>query len=242
MSLLVTNFAPPTLNHPSLLDHHDARVLFHELGHAVHNLVTCTKYSLSKSQDYGEIPSILLENWIWEPEVLIRLGKHYSTGENLPLKLANDIARTKMHNRAMGLLNQVQRAEFDLDIHSPVDNHAALAMDTTALWNASRQSASPYNFDEEPSHWGFEQAAFGHIFRNYDAVFFAYPLSQVYAIDIYASVFKDNPLSQVVGRRWREIVLEKGSGESEADLLERFLGRELLVKTQFDEMARSLDA
>lgn len=142
----------------------------------------------------------------------------------------------------MGVLPGVQRAEFDLDIHSPTDHSESLAMNTTTLWNASRQSALPYNIDEEPSHWGFEQAAFGHIFRNYDAAFFAYPLSQVYAADIYASVFKDNPLSEIQGRRWREVVLEKGSGESEADLLERFLGRELRVEAQFDEMARILDA
>ena len=146
-----------------------------------------------------------------------------------------------MLNQARNLLIQVQRAEFDLKIHSPVDHDAALAMDSTKLWNASRQNALPYSFDEEPLHWGFEQAAFGHIFRNYDAAFFAYPLSQVYATNIYASVFKENPLSEIEGRRWRQMVLEKGSSENEADILERFLGRKFRVQAQFEEMARSLE-
>jgi metallopeptidase MepB len=177
--------------------------MFHELGHAIHNIVASTKYAIPHSRDFIEIPSIMLENWIWIPEVLVGLGKHYSflgeyreelgassnpiksgiTGqiiekaeENLPLALAQAVSRTKNYDQAHKILSQVQPALFDLAVHTPTDHRAALEMDTTALWNQTKHEIIQHSFGNVAEDWGFGQGGFPHIFRKYDAGYFAYPL------------------------------------------------------------------
>lgn len=86
-----------------------------------------SKYALSHSRDFVEIPSIMLENFIWVPEILVTLGKHYSClrGEDtdmsatnvsarLPQDLAAAMARTKNVNAAHDMLTQIRLALFDL--------------------------------------------------------------------------------------------------------------------------------
>lgn len=177
--------------------------MFHELGHAIHNIVAHTTYGIPHSRDFIEIPSIMLENWIWIPEVLVSLGKHYtflgeyevevetlsnpvegeSAGhaivkaeENLPLALAQAVGRTKTYDQAHKILSQVQPALFDLAVHTPANHRAALEMDTAALWNQTKHEIFQHSFGNAREDWGFGQGGFPHIFRKYDAGYFAYPL------------------------------------------------------------------
>lgn len=53
-----------------------------ELGHGIHNLVSKPRYARFHGTrvppDFGEMPSIMLENWCWMPDVLERLSCHYT--------------------------------------------------------------------------------------------------------------------------------------------------------------------
>jgi metallopeptidase MepB len=54
-----------------------------ELGHGIHNLVSKTRYSRFHGTsglffDFVEMPSMMLENWCWIPDVLQELSCHYS--------------------------------------------------------------------------------------------------------------------------------------------------------------------
>ena len=61
----------------------EARTLFHEFGHVLHNVLTEAKYSsisgTSVSRDFVEVPSQILENWAWHPVVLKQISKSYKT-------------------------------------------------------------------------------------------------------------------------------------------------------------------
>lgn len=162
--------------------------MFHELGHAIHKLVTHTKHQHGCSRDFVEIPSILLENWIWVPSVLRRLGKHYSylndeylsfwkvqkgdvntrPEEELPEKLTLDLAKTKHVNGAHAMLHQVFLALFDLTIHNADEAHP---VDTTKLWNESKSEIMGLGRADS-----IGQASFAHLFRGYDAAYFTYAL------------------------------------------------------------------
>lgn len=164
--------------------------MFHELGHGIHKLVTRTAYYHGVARDFVEIPSIMLENWIWVPDVLVSLGRHYSyisdayrqawqeshageaqPEEALPAGLARDLARTKHVNGAHAMLHQVFLALFDLTIHSPATPEAARMTDTTALWNKSKGEIIGLGTTD-----GIGQASFAHPFRAYDAAYFTYSL------------------------------------------------------------------
>ncbi|KAM0233333.1 hypothetical protein ACHAP5_010450 [Fusarium lateritium] len=241
-SALVCSFANPSLSRPSLLQHSEVKTMFHELGHAIHNIVANTKYAIPHSRDFIEIPSIMLENWIWLPDILVRLGLHYDSRHEsqgaLPRDLAEGVARTRNANRASNILAQVHPALFDLTIHTPSTHAAALEMDTTDIWNKTKRNILTYSSGPDPQDWGAGQARFAHMFRKNDGSYFAYPLSMVYAADLFTSAFSQDPLSPEAGRRYKHQVLEPGSSRSEMEILKDFLGREPSSKTIFDELNR----
>ncbi|KAI5459090.1 hypothetical protein BGZ63DRAFT_426394 [Mariannaea sp. PMI_226] len=248
-----------TPSKPTLLQHSELKTMFHELGHAIHKLVTSTSHSHGVARDFVEIPSILLENWIWVPSVLRRLGRHYSSlnaefrahyeeqqrmkGNNpenkedadvrkddvlLPEKLAEDLARSKHVGAAHAMLHQVFLALFDLTIHSAAHGQ----VDTTTLWNKLKTDVV-----RMPATQGFGQASFAHPFRAYDAAYFTYAMSKVYATDLWVSHFKANPMDRNVGLRYRQYVLAPGGGQPEGTSLRNFLGREPNDEAYFSEVS-----
>jgi metallopeptidase MepB len=189
----VCNFNPPSASQPSLLAHNEVTLMFHELGHAIHNLVARTKYAIPHSRDYTEIPSLMLEHWTWNADVLMAIGKHYTcldqrpaeTQEDtnvledmgaLPRDFAEKVASTKQLHQAHQMAILIQRALFDLTIHSPNSHEQALNMDITRIWNSSRSEIVGLALSDKPGEESLAHAAFGHIFRKYDAGFFAYAM------------------------------------------------------------------
>ncbi|KAM0563059.1 hypothetical protein ACHAPJ_001903 [Fusarium lateritium] len=235
-----------TPSRPTLLLHSELKTMFHELGHAIHKLVTHTHHQNGCARDFVEIPSILLENWIWVPSVLRRLGKHYSylsdeyldfwkaqeaahrPGETLPEKLAMDLARTKHVNGAHAMLHQVFLALFDLTIHNADEGHP---VDTTKLWNESKTEIMGLGRADS-----IGQASFAHPFRAYDAAYFTYALSKVYATDLWVSHFKADPMDKTIGLRYRQLVLQPGGSQPELKSLSNFLGREPSDKAYYLEV------
>ncbi|KAM0300043.1 hypothetical protein HYE67_005658 [Fusarium culmorum] len=246
-SSLVTSLLH-TPGHPTLLLHSELKTMFHELGHAIHKLVTHTKHQHGCSRDFVEIPSILLENWIWVPSVLRRLGKHYSylneeylsfwkaqkgdvdtrPEEELPEKLTLDIARTKHVNGAHAMLHQVFLALFDLTIHNADEAHP---VDTTKLWNESKTKIMGLGRADS-----IGQASFAHPFRGYDAAYFTYALSKVYATDLWVSHFKADPMDKKTGLLYRQHVLQPGGSRPELKSLSNFLGRQPNDEAYYSEV------
>ncbi|CAG2007216.1 unnamed protein product [Fusarium graminearum] len=246
-SSLVTSLLH-TPGHPTLLLHSELKTMFHELGHAIHKLVTHTKHQHGCSRDFVEIPSILLENWIWVPSVLRRLGKHYSylndeylsfwkvqkgdvntrPEEELPEKLTLDLAKTKHVNGAHAMLHQVFLALFDLTIHNADEAHP---VDATKLWNESKSEIMGLGRADS-----IGQASFAHPFRGYDAAYFTYALSKVYATDLWVSHFKADPMDKKTGLRYRQHVLQPGGSQPELKSLSNFLGREPNDEAYYSEV------
>jgi len=77
----VGNFTKPTADQPSLLSVDEVNTLFHEFGHALHGLLSDCTYETTSgtgvSRDFVELPSQIMENWAFEPEVLKSYARHY---------------------------------------------------------------------------------------------------------------------------------------------------------------------
>lgn len=121
-AFVVCNFAPSSPNSPSLLRHDDVVTLFHEMGHAIHHLLsTVDENGLSGVNgvewDAVEFPSQLLENFAFEPQVLKMFASNYKTNEVLPDEMIQKLVKTKNFQSALTMLRQLEFSLFDFKLH-----------------------------------------------------------------------------------------------------------------------------
>ena len=96
---MVTNFPKSTADKPSLLSHDDVVTFFHEFGHIMHHMCSEANYTrfsgTSVERDFVELPSQMLENWMWDKDIVQRVSKHYKTGEKLPEEMLTQLSYVK---------------------------------------------------------------------------------------------------------------------------------------------------
>lgn len=118
---IVCNFTPPAGQEGvALFTLDDVETLFHEFGHALHNLFAQVKYrSLANVEgDFVELPSQIMENWAIEPALLRQYAHHYRSGEVIPDNLIERIRKSSKFNQGFVTTELVAAALIDLDIHS----------------------------------------------------------------------------------------------------------------------------
>ena len=69
-------------------------------------------------RDFVEMPSQMLENWIWDKEILKKVSKHYIT--NLPLsdEMIDKKVKSKNEFGATAVLELLFKSTFDFIFHS----------------------------------------------------------------------------------------------------------------------------
>ena len=221
VSSIVANFAPPTPGKPSLLPHDDVETVFHEFGHIMHQTLTRAKFaSLSGSnvaQDFVEAPSQMLENWVWSPEVLPLLsGKWNDHTQKLPADMLNKMLAARNFGQGIAYTKQLLYASFDMEIHS-----GAGAPDVTTTYNDLYKQI----VGQEPLQGAHFAGTFGHMMGGYDAGYYGYLWSEVYAQDMFTKFEEKGLLSPEVGSRYRSIILERGNMTDALQNLTDFLGR-----------------
>ncbi|KAF9223776.1 zincin [Gyrodon lividus] len=233
LTAMVANLAKPTPERPALMRHDDVTTFFHEMGHVFHGLLSRTRYArfhgTAVARDFVEAPSQMLENWCWEPEVLKKMSSHYKTQEPLSDDLIVKIIKSRYVNVGLFYLRQLFFANFDLLVHN---NSLDVDTDYTKLWNELRQEISLVKGGEyQPG-----QGTFGHIVGGYDAGYYGYTFSLVFAADMYATVFKKDPLDPKLGKLYRDKILLVGGSRDDMDSLKDFLGREPNPKAFINEI------
>jgi thimet oligopeptidase len=221
VSSVVGNFPKAAPGKPALLLHEDVETFFHEFGHIMHQTLTLARYSsLSGTNvrgDFVEAPSQMLENWVWDPAILAKLSKHYKTGESLPKRLLDQMIAAKHANEGIYWSRQLFFSLADMKFHSSGEK-----VDTTAVWNA----LAPEVFLMTEPAGSAAQATFGHLMGGYDAGYYGYLWSKVYAQDMFTVFEKAGLESPEAGGRYREWILEQGGTKEPDVLIKGFLGRE----------------
>ena len=134
IALNVCNFAKAPDGAPSLLTFDDARTLFHEMGHALHVLLSDVTYEFvsgtAVARDFVELPSQLYEHWLETPEVLGAHARHAATGEPMPAELMRRLIAARNFDQGFSTVEYLASALVDLDFHAgpaPADPMAAQA-------------------------------------------------------------------------------------------------------------------
>lgn len=219
-SVVMANFPRATADTPALLKRSDVNTFFHEFGHAMHALLGRTaiaSYSgTNVKTDFVEMPSQMLEEWLWNPEILRMVSSHYKTGESLPEETIAQILKLKQLDAAMTVRRQGQFALLSLRAHQkPTPDFDALLKDLAATY-------SPHIWFDPDNHF---YASFGHL-GGYSAKYYGYLWSKVFALDLFGEIQKTGLLDTATGRRYAEAILVPGGTKPPHLLLQQFLGRE----------------
>jgi peptidyl-dipeptidase Dcp len=219
----VGNFTKPTSTKPSLLNMDEVETMFHEFGHAIHGLLTqCTYPGLSGTsvaRDFVELPSQVMENWCWEPQVMKTYAKHYKTGALMPKELMDKIQLAGTFNQ--GFINtELLAASFlDMDYHSMKDT---ANFDVAAFEKASMDKIGmiPQIIPR------YRSSYFNHIFSGeYCAGYYSYTWAAVLDADAFQAFKETGDIyNQKVATSFRKNLLEKGDTEDPMKLYVKFRG------------------
>jgi thimet oligopeptidase len=221
VSSIVANFSAAENGKPSLLPHEEVDTIFHEFGHIMHQTLTRAPYgSLSGSsvdQDFVEAPSQMLENWVYSPEILDMVSGHYlDPSKKLPKAMVQKIIAKRDFNQGYYYTRQLMLALADMSYAT-----ASGAVDTTAVYRSLFKEVMGL----EPVEGTHFQASFGHLMSGYDAGYYGYLWSEVYAADMFTRFETEGLLNSTVGHQYRKYILEPGKMKDANVLLTQFLGR-----------------
>ncbi|MEA4981498.1 MAG: M3 family metallopeptidase [Paludibacter sp.] len=233
----VGNFTKPTSDKPSLLSMDDVQTLFHEFGHALHGLLSQTTYlSLSGTnvvRDFVELPSQIMENWCFEPQVIKTYAKHYQTGEVMPDEMIEKIQKAGTFNQGFVMTELLSAAILDMDYHS-LKNADNLDVNTFEKASMEKMGMIPEIIVR------YRSTNFNHIFAGgYSAGYYSYTWAEVLDADAYQAFVETGDIyNKEVATAFRKNILEKGDSEEAMKLYLKFRGKEpnpaaLLVKRGF---------
>lgn len=219
---IVANFPPPSKERPSLLSFDDVVTLFHEFGHVTHSIFTKAKYGrfagTNVSHDFVEVPSQILENWVYQPEVLKVISGHYKRSEEkLPDDTVKKIIAARNMDSGLFYLRQLFFSILDMFYHT-----SSRKVDTTKVYARLMKKISliPMSAGTHP------QASFGHIMGGYEAGYYGYLWSRVIAVDLFGRFLDTGVMNKETGKRYRKLILEQGGSRDELAQVHEFLGRD----------------
>jgi len=224
---LICNFPAPSADKPSLLKHHDVTTLFHEFGHVLHGILSHSRFvaqtGFAVPQDFVEVPSQVLENWVWDKAVLDTFAADYrDPTKKIPAETIAALEEARQATEGYGTRRQLAFGLIDLKLHvRPAAAAADVDVDVVAESNAvlSRVTLTP------TPDTAFV-AYFGHL-AGYDAGYYGYLWAKVIEQDM-VSEFKKSPagfLDAKLGRRLRDEIFAVGNTRDVGESVDKFLGR-----------------
>lgn len=217
---IVMNFTPPTHDKPSLLTLDEVETFLHEFGHALHGIFANTKYaSLSGTNvywDFVELPSQIMENYLYDKEFLCTFARHYQSQELIPQELLDNILLSRNFNVAYACIRQLSFGLLDMSYYSTTTRFDAdLNTHERAVW----QDIQLLPFVDGTCM----TTQFSHIMDGgYSAGYYSYKWAEVLDADAF-SVFKAKGVfNQDVAESFRTNILEKGGTQHPMLLYKKF--------------------
>ncbi|RLK02639.1 M3 family metallopeptidase [Ruegeria conchae] len=216
----VCNFAK---GDPALLSYDDARTLFHEFGHALHQMLSNVTYEsisgTSVARDFVELPSQLYEHWLEVPEVLAEFATHADTGEPIPQEMLKKVLKAANFDQGFQTVEYVASALVDLAFHDgaapadPMDKQAEVLAEIGMPSAIGMRHATPH---------------FAHVFAGdgYSSGYYSYMWSEVMDADAFAA-FEEagGAFDPERAKSLEDNILSTGGSREAEDLYLAFRGR-----------------
>ncbi|MBI2519346.1 MAG: M3 family metallopeptidase [Bdellovibrio sp.] len=220
---IVCNFTKSTPDQPSLLGLSEVLTLFHEFGHALHGLLSDVYYeSLAGTNvywDFVELPSQIMENWIYEKECLDLFARHYQSGERIPEDLISRIKSSMNFHEGRMTVRQLGMSLLDMawhnqqvSLYTDVDMFEAKILGPLELMPLARGTNI--------------SSAFSHIFSGgYSAGYYSYKWAEVLDADAFMYFKEKGIFNAEVAHKFKNDILSRGGSEHPMILYKNFRGK-----------------
>lgn len=221
---IVCNFSKPAGDQPALLSADEASTLFHEFGHGLHSLFRDVHYFgvASVPRDFVELPSQIMEHWVFEPEVLKVYAKHYKTGEVIPAALIEKLEKSGKYGQGFATVEYLAASLLDMDYH--------VLKEVPANLDAMEFEANVMNkrglLKQIPPR--YRSTYFNHTMGGgYTAGYYSYIWAEVLDADAFEA-FKETGdiFNQDKAIKFRNNVLTPGAIDDAMDMYKNFRGKE----------------
>ena len=219
----VCNFAKPAGEEAALLSYDDARTLFHEFGHALHQMLSDVTYAsiagTNVARDFVELPSQLFEHWLEVPEVLEKFATHATTGEAMPKEMLDKVLGAANFDQGFQTVEFVASALVDLAFHEGKAPEDAMAKQEEVLEAMGM-----------PHAIGMRHATphFAHVFAGdgYASGYYSYMWSEVMDADAFEAFReKGDAFDPELAKSLEQNILSAGGSRDEEVLYKAFRGR-----------------
>jgi thimet oligopeptidase len=228
VSGIVTNFTKP------FLTHNEVATFFHEFGHAIHDTMGasefCTLCGTETKVDFVELPSQLLEEFVWDSKILKRISSHYLTKEPLSDEQIDQLIRARQFGIGYLFQRQCYQAALSLALYRDI------AKNPKQIAHSLQTEMLPRCSFEETDNW---HLSFGHLgMPLYAAKYYSYAWSKVFALDILEKLRQGGLTNPKMGDLYVETILRHGGGRDPNQMLVDFLGRSPSSEAFFSEIYR----
>ena len=200
------------------LNFDEVETFFHEFGHVMHHLSSESTINstaaFSCEHDFVETPSQMFEEWCYAKETLQMMS------DNLPDELVDKLNLSRKLLQGYHYARQLLFGHYDMFIHS--SKYVKSGLKPKKIFDFLHKEI--LELDSSPTT--SEPANFGHLMGGYDAGYYGYAWSLVYAKDLFSEFKKNGMLNSELGMKLRKEVLSKGSIRKSLDSIIVFLGRE----------------
>lgn len=228
LGYVCANLDPPQNDRPSLLSVRDIETIWHEFGHFMHLALSTTELKeqsmMNCKWDFVEAPSQIMENWVWQPQIMKNMSGHYISGEALPETMLNTLVSDRQFMVASKAQRQFSLSEVDLALHMDFDTENG--EDINSFSRTIRQRFLPVPVYPEDA----TTTSFTHIFAGgYAAAYYSYKWAEAIETDLFSRFEKEGVLNKQTGRDYRKEILSRGDEELPSVLIRNFLGRDYSV-------------
>lgn len=220
----VFNYSKPAEGQPALLSADEAETVFHEFGHALNALFADVHYQGVGyvPTDFVELPSQIMEHWVFEPEVLKVYAKHYETGEVIPQAIVDKMIKSGKYGQGFATTEYLAASLLDMDYH--------VLKETPVELDIEKFEANGLNsrglLRQIPPR--YRTTYFGHTMAGgYTAGYYSYIWAEVLDCDAFESFRETNDIfNQEVAAKFRTNVLAPGCIDEAMDMYKNFRGSE----------------
>jgi peptidyl-dipeptidase Dcp len=222
------NIPMPGPGQPVLLSFDEVTAMFHEFGHALHDIFSTVNYptlaGTNVPADFVEYPSQFNEMWAREPQVLAHFARHFQSGEAMPKALFDKVLAAAKYGQGYATTEYLAAAMLDQSWHQIAAAQAPTAEHVMAF-EASALTQDGISYAPVPPR--YHSPYFSHIFASddYAAGYYAYLWSEVLARDTGQWFQSHGGLTRANGEIFRSKVLSRGRTQEPEILFGDFYGK-----------------